>query len=144
LSDERLQTIVDPGPQLAAFIAAGHFEGSALRIQIRTRPLWLEWQQTLRGNLEGVVNLALCYEKGIGVEVNEKKAFSLYKLGDPWAQCNLGVAYLEGMVTKENLTEGIKWIQKAARQGDAKAQYNLGRAYRDGEGVKKNTRPARI
>jgi TPR repeat protein len=49
---------------------------------------------------------------------------------------------LEGLGTKQNLIEGIKWLRKAAFQGDAKAQYSLGMAYCDGEGVRKNIRYA--
>jgi len=45
--------------------------------------------------------------------------------------------------TRQDLAEGVKWLQRAARQGDAKAQYNLGVAYRDGEGVRQNRRQAR-
>jgi Sel1 repeat-containing protein len=85
-------------------------------------------------------------KKGEGVARDLRKAFSFYKraaeLGDAPAQCNLGVAYLEGLGAKQNLTEGIKWLRKAARQGDAKAQYSLGMAYYDGEDVRKNIRYA--
>jgi uncharacterized protein len=56
----------------------------------------------------------------------------------------IGVSYLEGLGTKQDLEKGIEWTRKAAQKGDAKAQYNLGMAYLDGEGVSKNSRLARI
>jgi uncharacterized protein len=56
---------------------------------------------------------------------------------------NLGVAHFEGLGTKRNPIEAIKWTGRAARQGDAEAQYNLGMAYRDGEGVRQNRKHAR-
>lgn len=98
--------------------------------------------------------VTLLYEKGEGVRANLRKAFSLYKrkafslykrgaeLGDKWAQCNLKVAYLDGLGTKPDLAEGIKWLRRSARKGDAKAQYNLGMAYLDGEGVRQSRRHA--
>ena len=40
-------------------------------------------------------------------------------------------------VKKQNLTEALRWHQKAARQGNARAQYYLGKHYAQGIGVKK-------
>jgi uncharacterized protein len=76
-----------------------------------------------------------------------RAAFPLYKkaalLGDREAQCNLAIAYLEGLGTKPNLPIGIKWMERAARKSDPKAQYNLGLAYLEGEGVAENLSRAR-
>ena len=63
----------------------------------------LHWfhQAAKSNHLEAMFNLALCYEQGVGVEINHRKAFSFYKraaeLGDAFAQCNIGVRYLEGL-----------------------------------------------
>ena len=57
-------------------------------------------------------------------------------LGSAKGQCGLGICYIEGKGTTQNLTEGIKYIRKAAEQGYHKAQYNLGVCYYYGRGVK--------
>ncbi|MCD6074158.1 MAG: hypothetical protein K0Q70_1041, partial [Rhodospirillales bacterium] len=44
--------------------------------------------------------------------------------------------YLSGFGVTKDVTEGFKWIQKAAESGVVQAQYNLGKMYRDGDGVK--------
>jgi len=57
--------------------------------------------------------------------------------GDAWAQCILGVAYFEGVGTRRDPIEAVRWTRKAARQGDDTAQYNLGLAYLDADGAQK-------
>ena len=51
-------------------------------------------------------NLALDYDPARGIRRDPRKAFDLYqraaKLGDREAQCNLAVAYLDGVGTKRN------------------------------------------
>ena len=56
----------------------------------------------------------------------------------PEAQCNLGLAYLNGEGVTTDKAEAVTWCRKAAEQGYAKAQYNLGWCYANGEGVAKN------
>ena len=59
--------------------------------------------------------------------------------GDAAAQNNLGVVEMynvvEGLGTRNNPMEAIKWLRKAAEQGNATAQTNLGIMYQNGEGV---------
>jgi TPR repeat protein len=50
------------------------------------------------------------------------------KLGDPWAQCHLGRAYLEGRGVTQNPAEAVPWLEKAAAQGDSEAPKLLDRA----------------
>ena len=84
--------------------------------------------------------------KGDGVQADPGKAFSLYQqsamLGDLPSACNLGVMFIDGCGTEQDLAAGIWWLRWAARKGEAKAQYNMGRAYSYGEGVPKNRRRA--
>jgi hypothetical protein len=56
------QTMEDPGPQCTAFIATGHFESGIqeaadvlIRVQVRSRSLRLERQQTFRRNLRASI-----------------------------------------------------------------------------------------
>jgi TPR repeat protein len=55
-------------------------------------------------------------------------------LGNPEAQYNLGLQYLES----KDYTQAISWFRKAAEKGHAGAQYSLGRRYETGEGVNQN------
>ncbi len=55
--------------------------------------------------------------------------------GDPGAQSNLGVMYLNGRGVPRDQTEAVRWYRLAADQGDARAQYNLGVLYGNGRGV---------
>lgn len=50
--------------------------------------------------------------------------------------------YYYGQRVKQNTTEGVMWLRKAAEQGNTAAQYNLGMLYEDGSGVKKDLQEA--
>ena len=98
--------------------------------------------------LEHFLTWLSCMTWGEGVKRSPRKAFLLYKKGaqkgDPWAQCNLAVAYRKGMGTKKNIREGIRWLRRAAYQDDSSAEYNLGQAYLDGAGVRKSPAAGRV
>ena len=49
--------------------------------------------------------------------------------GDGGAAFRLGTAYLDGVVTKRNPKEAIKWIKLGAKLGDARAESELGAIY---------------
>ena len=94
-------------------------------------------------------NLALFYSQGRdGIAIDLLRAFTLMRraaeLGDEWAQCNLGVMYLEGEGVEQDYATGICWLRRAARQGDAKAQHNLGMAYWEGAVTAQNRRQGRV
>lgn len=85
-------------------------------------------------------NLALMYERGIGVGKDEKEAVVWYRKsaeqGNSNAQFNLGVLYENGRGTAVDFAEANRWYRKAAVQGDALAIGNLGMLYLRGDGVK--------
>ena len=58
--------------------------------------------------------------------------------GDPAAQYNLGLAYMNGYGVMINLREAVKWYRRAADQGMMFAQSNLGRMYNNGFGVERD------
>jgi TPR repeat protein len=85
-------------------------------------------------------NLALMYERGIGVPKDEKEARVWYRKaaeqGNSNAQFNLGVLYENGRGGDVDFSQANQWYRKAAAQGDALAIGNLGILYIRGDGVK--------
>ena len=92
------------------------------------------------GDFECQFNLALMYEKGIGVPQDEKEAVVWYRRsaeqGFANAQFNLGVLYENGRGCAVDFAQAKKWYRKASAQGDALAIGNLGMLYLRGDGVK--------
>jgi TPR repeat protein len=60
------------------------------------------------------------------------------KAGDADAQCELGLAYINGNGVSKNYSEAVKWLRKSAEQNNAMAQYNLGVCYAQGAGTAKS------
>jgi TPR repeat protein len=94
------------------------------------------------GHVDSQFNVALMYERGIGVSKDEKEAFVWYgkaaSQGSAAAQFNLGVLYENGRGTKIDFVKANEWYRKASVQGDALAIGNLGMLYVRGQGVKEN------
>ena len=94
------------------------------------------------GHLDSQFNVALMYEKGMGVGKNEKEALAWYskaaEQGNSNAQFNLGVFYENGKGTPIDFAKANKWYRKAALQKDGLAIGNLGMLYLRGQGVKVN------
>jgi TPR repeat protein len=60
----------------------------------------------------------------------------LAKMGKPWCQCSLVVAYLcEDYSLKRNYEQAIHWLRRAADQGLRQAHFELAKCYRDGLSV---------
>ena len=129
-------------------------------ITLWTRPAWAGLQEGVAayeaGNLPLAVkefrtaaetgdancqyNLALMYERGIGVAKDEQEARVWYRKaaeqGNSQAQFNLGVLYENGRGGSVDFAQANQWYRKAAVQGDALAIGNLGMLYIRGDGVK--------
>ncbi len=58
--------------------------------------------------------------------------------GKSGAQNMLGIAYAEGLGTKADNAEGVKWFRKSAEQGNVFGACNLGLHYGRGSGIKKD------
>jgi uncharacterized protein len=58
--------------------------------------------------------------------------------GDPNAQYNLGLLFLDGHGVPQNPTEAANWFRRAAEQDYTQAQHNLGAMYGTGLGVKRD------
>ena len=82
--------------------------------------------------------LGVCYDNGIAVEKDFKKAREYYRLsaqqGFAPAQNDYGISCVsEGYL---NTAEAEKWVRKSAEQGYAPAQFHLAFFYANGVGVK--------
>ena len=58
--------------------------------------------------------------------------------GDPAAQLNVGLLYLDGKGVPQDLIEAAKWFRRSAEQGNTEAQHNLGAMYATGQGVRRD------
>lgn len=81
-----------------------------------------------RGLIQSQVKLAMYYENGLGIDVNQSEAVRWYRMaaeqGSAQAQYYLGRC-LDNGVVEEIEEEAVKWYRRAAEQGYAEAQYSL-------------------
>ncbi|MDH4037729.1 MAG: sel1 repeat family protein [Candidatus Krumholzibacteria bacterium] len=124
--------------------AVAHFEAGVAAYEADNLPLaYQEFLAAARaGHADSQFNVALMYERGIGVEKNEKQAVVWYgkaaAQGNMAAQYNLGVLYENGRGTAVDFSKANAWYRKASVQGDALAIGNLGMLYVRGQGVTEN------
>lgn len=70
--------------------------------------------------------------------VDEKELRGWADRGDADAQFELGLRLVTGEGVKENVEEGVKFIEKAAKQKHLRAQHVMGTLYEEGKGVKRD------
>lgn len=70
--------------------------------------------------------------------VDEKELRGWADRGDADAQFELGLRLITGEGVKKNLEEGVKLVEKAAKQKHLRAQHVMGSLYEDGVGAKKD------
>jgi TPR repeat protein len=91
------------------------------------------------GDANAQFNLAILYERGLGVRRDLSEAFTLCHLaaaqGLAAAEVELGRMYARGWGTAQRFGEALQWFEKAADQGDPNGQENLGWLYDQGYGV---------
>lgn len=86
---------------------------------------------------EGFVVLGLCYQYGIGVEQDEKKALNNFKKAydygnnNPIALCYFGEVYLEGKIVRQNLEKGLELLKLAVENKSTRAINLLSDYYLD-------------
>ncbi|CAF0781029.1 unnamed protein product [Brachionus calyciflorus] len=109
-----------------------------------------------KGNAEGMYNLGLLHKKGLGVLLDYKLAFSLFKkaasqpafrklgineipnVGVSEAEHMLALMYHNGVYVGKNLPMAIEYYQRAIEHGSPESANNLGLLYMNGDGVQKN------
>jgi hypothetical protein len=69
------------------------------------------------------------------VETVRQEILARANAGDPEAQNQMGVYYIDGVGVERNAEEAARWYQLAAEQGSARGQRRLGRMYQTGSGV---------
>jgi TPR repeat protein len=129
---------------LLSLTAVADFDAGNAAYQANDLPL--AYQEFLAAAQDGDVssqfNVALMYERGIGVIKDETEAVVWYtkaaEQGNAAAQFNLGVLYENGRGTPVDFSKAHAWYRKASVQGDALAIGNLGMLYVRGQGVKAN------
>ncbi|WP_395737841.1 tetratricopeptide repeat protein [Prosthecobacter sp.] len=70
--------------------------------------------------------------------IDEKELMTWADRGDADAQFEIGLRKLTGEGVKKNVEEGIKFVEKAAKQKHLRAQHVMGTIYEDGVGVKQD------
>lgn len=71
-------------------------------------------------------------------QVDEQELRTWAERGDADAQFELGLRLITGEGIKKNLEQGVKFVEKAAKQKHLRAQHIMGTLYEDGVGVKKD------
>lgn len=98
------------------------------------------------GNAKAQTYLAICYDEGIGVGINGKKAVNILqkavKSGDALAQQYLGLYYIYGSKQIQDTLEGIRLLKESAMQKNPDALCFLGTCFSSGIGVKQDTTKA--
>ena len=129
---------------LTSGMALADFEKGIAAYEANNLPLaYKEFRASAdEGHADSQFNVALMYEKGMGVEKDEKQAVVWYgksaAQGNSAAQFNLGVLYENGRGTAVDFAKAHEWYRKASVQGDPLAIGNLGMLYIRGQGVKEN------
>lgn len=95
-------------------------------------------------DVDALIDLALCYRLGIGVEQDAKKAFELLckaaEKGSTCAMIGIGACYMEGEGVEQDAKKGFKWFHKAADKGNVLAMDAIGFCYMEGEGVEQDAK----
>lgn len=101
-------------------------------------------KESAKGNCFSSMYCAHCYESGMGVKKDARKAASYYvaaaRQGSVEAMRQAGLALLNG----NNATEAVKMFEKGSANGDVTCMYWYGKLLLDGKGVKQDQEKAFI
>ena len=99
-----------------------------------------------KGHRKAQYRLGRCYDKGHGVEENDKLAFQWYSKSAEQeyakAEYQVGKCYKNGEGTVKDRAKAVKFFKRAAAQGNADGQLALGKCYLKGKGVPQDTKRA--
>jgi len=101
-----------------------------------------------KGHKKAQYRLGRCYDKGNGVEEDNKIAFSWYlksaEQGFAKAQYEVGKSYKNGEGVEEDKVKAFEYFTKAAKQENSDAQFALGKCYLKGKGTAKDLDKAKV
>jgi TPR repeat protein len=109
--------------------------------------LKLAEEEAAQGSKEAFTLMGEIYAEGLGVAQDLNKAADAYakgadlgdanaaQSGNPAAQYNLALIYVQGKGRPVDEAKAAEWMQKAAESGNPQAQYDLGAFYQFGRGV---------
>ena len=99
-----------------------------------------------KGNSDGMLQVAECIARGLGVQKNPIGAVKYYTraalAGNMYAQYSLGSCYERGFGTEIDLKKAVEYYRMAAEQGHDDAQYALGSCCAKGKGIDQNMQMA--
>lgn len=101
----------------------------------------VEWydRSAREGYMQAQYNLAMCYEKGEGVQKDKREAARLFLLaaeqGDSESQFKISNCYRYGNGMAPNHEQAQRWLEMAADGGEKEAQITLGSNYFHGKHV---------
>eukprot|EP00835_Amoeboradix_gromovi_P000625 NODE_23_length_38171_cov_0.318108.p1 type:complete len:1187 gc:universal NODE_23_length_38171_cov_0.318108:3154-6714(+) len=94
------------------------------------------------------INIAECYQNGVGVDQSNELAFEHYKLAaqakpfNPESQYKFGQIYEQGLLCEQNYTRAIYWYAASAKLDYGPSAFRLGYIYENGYGVEKDLKRA--
>ena len=81
------------------------------------------------GDIAQILEVARCYQMGMGAPMDRKKAIAWYahgaKMGDATCQLEFSKALWDGTYVDRNQLEAMNWLRKSAEGGDPEAQFTL-------------------
>ena len=103
------------------------------RTRMKNHKFWCVCLVSLLVSLDG------CERDAVKTQSNNfTKIKMAAEAGEPVAQCNLGLLYLNGFEVPQDDKKAAIWFRAAAEQGNAYAQRCLSLAYLTGRGVPKD------
>jgi hypothetical protein len=101
-----------------------------------------------QGHKKAQYRLGRCYDKGNGVEEDNKQAFAWYlksaDQGFAKAQYQVGKSYKNGEGVTEDKAKAFDYFTKAAKQDNGEAQLALGKCYLKGKGTAQDLEKAKV
>ena len=89
------------------------------------------------GDVEAMVMVGDCFNRGFHTEKDDVKAHEYYKMaadkGNPGAAFMVSIGYLNGIGIRKNKSEAVKYMKIAADKEVSNAQYLLGALYEANE-----------
>ena len=126
-----LQAAEEGEPVAYRTVGFSYWNGDGIARNEREAIKWLK-RAAESGDIDAIAKLAVTYMYG-GDSIEADRSVAIKYLiqgsdgGDPWAQYNLGLAYLEGNGVDQDTKRAIELFSLSATAGDAFAMFDLGK-----------------